>query len=769
MKTINKRALCIDLLAVVISRAVLYSMNPIAIAYFAAAFLERSLRYVLLVATLVGMVLWMPTTTAIVYGVAVLLIAGVLVWVEKKQKKLGVIVPGIVAAVVTMGARAAALISMAPTREQWILVVVEGALVFALFIVFWKAFSYLMYCKKGQVPENEELIGLVVLFAILVYTMPKIQSIDFSIEETVAYLMILAMGYKYGAGAGAICGTACGIVLCLENGADKIATTNTIIGIMCILGICAGLFRKAGKIGSGVAFVVANIALGYFYEKNLMEVAAVRALASAVVVFVLMPRKIMYQVELVRKSNKDDILQEKVQETVQSKLNDFAESFKTLSRTFYGISETKSNLSKEDVDYIFDGLSDKLCKHCQNCNACWKNNFYDTYKAAFTILSAAEKNGEVKKEDVPAYFARSCVRLNDFLYETNRGLEMAKLNLSWHNRLAQSREAIAGQLGEVATIIEDFSIDLYEGIGTEQGIEEKVIYYMKQHYVDVKSLTILERKNKRQEYYLMARVKSGHCITMREVAGYLSYVLGRKIRPMEGSKNVVSKEYGTIVFVDDTNFKTLTGVARVARQDESVSGDNYSFIRLSNGEMVMTLSDGMGSGEKACLESRSVIELLEQFMEAGFKEESAIKLINSILVLRTDQQTCSTIDMGILDQFTGMCDFIKIGAAPTFIKRGDWVEIIASTSLPVGVLNEVDIEGVTKKLYDGDFVVMVTDGVLDCIPEKEKEQVFADYLATLTANNPQEIAEMLLEYVREQNEYEDADDMTIMVAGMWKK
>ena len=63
---------------------------------------------------------------------------------------------------------------------------------------------------------------------------------------------------------------------------------------------------------------------------------------------------------------------------------------------------------------------------------------------------------------------------------------------------------------------------------------------------------------------------------------------------------------------------------------------------------------------------------------------------------------------------------------------------------------------------------MVTDGVLDA-SSKGKEQVFADYLATLTANNPQEIAELLLEYVREQNEYEDADDMTIMVAGMWKK
>ncbi|MDO5519222.1 MAG: stage II sporulation protein E [bacterium] len=769
MKSINKRAICIDLLAVVVSRAVLYSMNPVAVAYFAAAFLEKSMRYLVLVATLVGMALWMPIRTAIVYGSIILLITVVTLWVEKRQKRISPYVVGIIATIITIAVNAASSIQLGIKQRELILIGVEGILVFALFVIFLKAFSYLLYCQKGQVPGNEELISLVVMIAILVYAMPTIKNVDYSIEETVAYLLILIMGYKYGAGSGAICGAACGIVLCVQNGADQIATTNTIIGIMCILGICAGIFRKVGRIGSGIAFVVANIALGYFYEKNLMEVAAVRALASATAIFLLMPRKIMYPVELTKMPEEEDVVQGKVKEAVQCKLNDFADSFKTLSKTFYGISDTKSSLSKNDVDYIFDELSDKLCKSCKNCNACWKNNFYDTYKAAFTILSAAEKRGEVRKEDVPAQFARKCIKLNDFLYETNRGLEMAKINLTWHNRLAQSREAIAGQLGEVASIIEDFSVDLYDGIDVEDGQEEKIIQYMKENHLDVRSVTILERKNKKQEFYLMARTRNGRCVTMREAATYLSQVLGKRIRPMEGSKNIVSKEFDMIVFVEDVNFKALTGVARVPQQNETISGDNYSVIRLNNGEMIMTLSDGMGTGEQACEESQSVIELLEQFMEAGFREESAIKLINSILVLRADQQTCSTIDMGIIDLFTGMCNFIKVGAAATFIKRGDFVETITSTSLPVGVLNQVDIEGINKKLYDGDVIIMITDGVLDCIKEEEKEKAFSDYILKIKTKNPQEIADDLLEYAKEQNDYVAADDMTIIVAGIWKK
>ena len=125
--------------------------------------------------------------------------------------------------------------------------------------------------------------------------------------------------------------------------------------------------------------------------------------------------------------------------------------------------------------------------------------------------------------------------------------------------------------------------------------------------------------------------------------------------------------------------------------------------------------------------------------------------------------------MSILNLFTGICDFIKIGAAATFIKRQDWVETITSTTLPVGVLNQVDIDGVSKKLYDGDIIVMVTDGVLDCIKGDDKEKIFADLLLDVKKKNPQEIADELLDRSIEQNEYQAIDDMTVIVAGVWKK
>ena len=239
--------------------------------------------------------------------------------------------------------------------------------------------------------------------------------------------------------------------------------------------------------------------------------------------------------------------------------------------------------------------------------------------------------------------------------------------------------------------------------------------------------------------------------------------------PSAESKNTIGKEYDKISFVEDTKFQTITGMARASKDGEIVSGDTFSFMNLDSGETVMILSDGMGTGERASEESELVIELLEEFLEAGFSEKSAIKLINSILVVNSDDQTVSTLDISSINLFTGVCNFIKIGASTTFIKRNGWIETIQSTNLPVGMFNEIDIEGSEKKLYDGDYVIMVSDGMLDFVSEVDKEEVFKNILEEINVTNPQEMADAILERILEKEEHGVRDDMTVLVAGFWEK
>ena len=144
-------------------------------------------------------------------------------------------------------------------------------------------------------------------------------------------------------------------------------------------------------------------------------------------------------------------------------------------------------------------------------------------------------------------------------------------------------------------------------------------------------------------------------------------------------------------------------------------------------------------------------------------------MLNSALVLQREDGRFSTLDICTIDLYTGICDFLKAGASTTFIRRDHWVEAISSTSLAVGLMQQLDFEVASRKLYHGDFVIMITDGVLDALPEEKEEETMKEIILNLNVQTPKEMAREILERIMGYCEYEAKDDMTVLVTGMWKK
>ena len=115
------------------------------------------------------------------------------------------------------------------------------------------------------------------------------------------------------------------------------------------------------------------------------------------------------------------------------------------------------------------------------------------------------------------------------------------------------------------------------------------------------------------------------------------------------------------------------------------------------------------------------------------------------------------------------CQFLKLGAACTYIKRGNWVECIKSTSLPMGVFQEVDMETITKKLYDGDFVIMVSDGIVDALDEPDKEEAMGRIIMDIKTSNSKQMAMEILTRALARSKGVPEDDMTVICTGIWEK
>lgn len=762
MKGINRRTVLIYLIGFIVARASFYQMNPLAIGYFTAICLNQMGKGVGFFAVFLGLASVMAPSRILKYTLTMLTAFIVLESPLLKNKELPkavtISIPAVVLCIYSlMEATAGGVFA-----ENVTLAVLEAVIAIVAAGIFQNGIDYINQTAKGYKMTNEQMVSVAAIVAVAIYAVPGTKNGYVAPLETAVYFIILFFMYKYGVGQGAITGAVCGFALSLRG--EPVSC----VGMYAIMGILPAVFREMGRIPLTAAYVITAALLGYVNEDMELTLSEIGALSSAGLLFLLLPGSIIYRVDAAGGTGRQEQLATaNLKKIAKARMKIFSDSFLKLSKTLDTITEKQTKLQQTEIDRIFEEISEKLCKNCSNCSGCWERSFQRTYQAACAMFELAEKKGVLHKEDIPPDFLDDCICADEFIEETNRGFEIAKLNRIWHNRISESREVIAEQLKEVSSVIQDITGDIYETAPGLRSEEERVLRALRSEHILAKDITIFERGDKRKEIYLSAACQGGKCITAKEAAAILSDALDVKMKVSDSSKSVISKEYESFVFATDTKFKVLTGVARAMK--ENVSGDNFSILKLESGEFMIALSDGMGTGKAAGDESEAVMSLLEQMIEAGFKAETAIKLINSSLVLKSDKQTFSTIDMSIINLFTGMCEFIKIGAAAAFIKRDHWVETISSTTLPIGMFGNVDYDTVTKKLYEGDIIIMLTDGVLDIIEEDNKEAYMEQIIMEIKSSNPQEIANRILNRTLSQSNYVPKDDMTVITAGIWLK
>lgn len=233
-----------------------------------------------------------------------------------------------------------------------------------------------------------------------------------------------------------------------------------------------------------------------------------------------------------------------------------------------------------------------------------------------------------------------------------------------------------------------------------------------------------------------------------------------------GVVNYNCRREGTCGFriIPYPRYQLQIGRAKVAQAE--ISGDSQVSFEITNSKVAILLSDGMGVGWRAHTESSVAVRLLERMIKAGYDLSAAVALVNRLLLMRNKEEMFVTIDLVVVDLFTGQMEFVKIGSAPSFIKRGREVEIIYNHALPVGVLSQVEVEADRRILKEGEVLIMATDGVLDAQRTiVRKEEWMCWNLRRLQANgDPAAMAAEILQNSLEINQGRIRDDMMVVVA-----
>lgn len=363
-----------------------------------------------------------------------------------------------------------------------------------------------------------------------------------------------------------------------------------------------------------------------------------------------------------------------------------------------------------------------------------------------------------------------CMELSEQEISCKTCPRVARMKQSAYNQMMEGKEALVYQLEETARYFQEMEASLKKERYLSEQEKRDLIFFLRRYHIKAREVETMYRPGKGRELSLRLKCDSvKRTMSLRLAERLLSEALQFPVKAFCPGRGYLSEEEHYFLFREQPDFYCITGVARMVKEEQRVSGDSFSFFYEEEGELAMILSDGMGSGEVAERESESVLFLLERMLSAGFREETAIRLINSVLALRAEQNTFATLDISRINLYGGTCEFIKIGGAATYIKRGKWLECVEAKTLPIGMLQRVDYDFLVKKLYDGDYIIMMSDGVLDAVPERERAEFLQQIIGEDPGENPQVIAGRILNASLLMQNFEPRDDMTVLVCGVFKQ
>lgn len=337
--------------------------------------------------------------------------------------------------------------------------------------------------------------------------------------------------------------------------------------------------------------------------------------------------------------------------------------------------------------------------------------------------------------------------------------------------LWEKQQILCNHMAEVSKILAKMASEVFYFTPLPERLKKKITQALKSEKIILKDIYYIRSSGdvqEERELSIGANISSERSggYHIQDVADMLSVLLDRRLSVAVASPYRVDREEKTFIFVEEPCFLVVPGYAKAVKEGESMSGDNYSIIETIKGDFNVFLADGMGSGEDACRDSEWVLDLLEKLVEAGYDMDTAMSLLNNALLVASGQNM-STLDVCSVDLYSGMCRFRKAGAATTFLKSNTYVEQITMQSLPLGIFQNRESEVITRELIENDYIIMVTDGVIDALEGGGYEEMLQSYIEDLQERNPEEMARKILQFALRCSGGRVADDMTVVVLGVY--
>ena len=628
-----------------------------------------------------------------------------------------------------------------------------------LYFVFVSGIYVLTNISKGYVFSKEESIAMVIVVAIALSIFKNITIMQLSIFNILVLILVLIFGWKNGWVAGAATGLVLGLMLTFMSDINM-----TYVVTLAFSGFISGILSKVGKIGVVIGFIAGNLYIAYYANGFSELTMRVSELVIASVSLLFMPK--VFETKLDRIFNKNKSLENPYQNmldsstSVKEKIGAMSDVFDSIASVVVDVSDEDKLETREVIKKYIENTVNEKCLGCDRRKNCLND---EKLNLVVDYISNKLENNETIDEKMLDF---NCELSKEFVRDIYEIYNSVKLMRILKEQERNNANKLSDQYKEVSKILSNISknikSDLIKIDKKQEKLREELKFYGYLVYEDE-----YKEDDTGIEYTFVTNILNNIDKQKKEIISILSNIL-EKPMVIKLILNSSKKEKSKIKVVSTPEFNVQNSVISIAKNGEEVSGDSYLIEELQDLKHISVISDGEGNGRNASKSSKNVIDMLERLLSGGFDECGAIEIINSILKLKSDSQNSSTLDNMIIDLKTGYSQYIKLGAAPTYIIHEGKIVTINNMNIPVGVSDNPDYLPISRKLIDKDIVVQISDGVLHEGLDISNNY-FTEYLKTIDVNKTaKQITDEIYRNVLRENKNILNDDVTIIVTKIIK-
>lgn len=404
-----------------------------------------------------------------------------------------------------------------------------------------------------------------------------------------------------------------------------------------------------------------------------------------------------------------------------------------------------------EINMIYDKTANKVCKSCYKFKNCWEYEYNSTYETLDSIGDKILKRGRANISDFPNEFVSRCKNFKQFLASINDGLNVVSQRHALNEKLENHRSLVASQYDGIKGILQDFSNKISNTPEILHASEDKVFKFTI-GFGEVDNVYVYRSTGGRITTEITGSAIYNILKDKEKFIKGINLILGVELKEPE---LVCDSDINKLIIHQKEPYNALIGMALQKKDEEDISGDSLNYFVSSDGKAVIIITDGMGSGEQASIESAEALSILTRFIRSGISASDALKAVLPALKIRGESFV--TVDIATIDLFSGLCEIVKWGAAPSYIVNNKGVRRVYSGNFADKILN-TNVADVTRlRLSDGDTLVMMSDGISDGVADRWLVDILGGFQNII----PREICSSIIKTAKDKNFDDDMSCISI--------